>query len=146
MKNILIALDFEAQTNKILSQAENLAQAFGAKIWLVHVVAPDPDFVGYDAGPQVVREQRADELRQEHRDLEKLVHEITKRVFSAVGRLIQGHTGETLLQTANQTDSDLIVIGGHRHGWLYKMVIGSTTGALIDRANRPVLVVPMDQA
>jgi nucleotide-binding universal stress UspA family protein len=145
MKNILIALDFEAQSRKILAQAESLAQAFEAKIWLVHIVAPNPDFVGYEAGPQVVREQLADELRQEHRDLETLVHEITERGFDAEGRLIQGPTVDTLLQTANQTNADLIVIGAHRHGWLYKMVIGSTTDALIDRASRPVLVVPVDQ-
>jgi nucleotide-binding universal stress UspA family protein len=145
MKNLLIALDFEAQSTKIIAQAEHLARSFGAKLWLVHVVAPDPDFVGYEAGPQVVREQRADELRQEHRDLEALSIQIRERGFEVEARLIQGPTVETLLEMANKTDADLIVIGGHRHGWLYKMVIGSTTGALIDRANRPVLVVPTDE-
>lgn len=145
MKDILVALDFESQTSKILVQAERLAQAFGAKLWLVHVVAPNPDFVGYEAGPQVVREQRADELRQEHRDLQAMAQALEEKGLQAHARLIQGPTVETLLNLATEVDADLIVIGGHRHSWLYKMVIGSTTGALIDQAARPVLVVPVDQ-
>jgi nucleotide-binding universal stress UspA family protein len=145
MKNILVALDFASPNKKILDQAERLARAFHAKLCLVHVVAPDPDFVGYEAGPQEVRDQVAHERRQEHRELQQIGEQLGERGISTATRLVQGPTVETLLSIATEVKADMIVIGGHRHGWLYKLVLGSTTEALIDRAARPVLVVPVDQ-
>ena len=62
MKNILIPIDLSSVTNSTVEVAAHFAQGFGAKIWLVHVAAPDPDFVGFGTGPRYVRDQRADEL------------------------------------------------------------------------------------
>ena len=39
MKNLLVAIDFSDVTERVVSAAEELARAFGAKVWLLHVVA-----------------------------------------------------------------------------------------------------------
>ena len=65
MKNILVCIDFHEQTKNLINKAAEIAKAFNAKLWLVHVAAPDPDFVGYDVGPQYIRDARADELKEE---------------------------------------------------------------------------------
>ena len=49
---------------------------FGSKIWLVHIAAPDPDFVGYEVGPQYIRDHRADELKKEHKLVKKYADEL----------------------------------------------------------------------
>lgn len=62
MKNILVTIDFNENENLLLDKAYQMAKAFGAKLWLMHIAAPDPDFVGYDVGPQYIRDARATEL------------------------------------------------------------------------------------
>ena len=64
MKNILAALELKGDTNPVLRQAADLAEACGAKLWLLHVAAPDPDFVGYEPGPQYIRDIRAETLKE----------------------------------------------------------------------------------
>ena len=62
MKNILVPIDLSPITDITVEFAARFAKGFGSKIWLVHVAAPDPDFVGFGTGPKYVRDQRADEL------------------------------------------------------------------------------------
>jgi len=62
MKNILVTIDFDVQTTLLIDSAYKLANAFDSKIWLVHIAAPNPDFAGYEVGPQYIRDSRAHEL------------------------------------------------------------------------------------
>ena len=64
MKNIAIALDLSNSSTVLIEQAKVLARANDAKIWLIHIAAPDPDFIGYDVGPKYIREDRADILKE----------------------------------------------------------------------------------
>ena len=54
-----------------LNKAFQLAKSFDSKLWLMHIAAPNPDFVGYEAGPQYIRDNRGTELRKEHKLLQK---------------------------------------------------------------------------
>jgi hypothetical protein len=57
-----------------------LAKAFQAEVCLIHVEEPEPDFVGYEPGPQYVRDTEAANIRLHGREL----HEIRDR-FAARG-------------------------------------------------------------
>jgi hypothetical protein len=46
-------------------------KALGAVVDIVHVAPPNPDFIGYQVGPNHVRENVARRLRTEHRDTQK---------------------------------------------------------------------------
>ena len=59
MKNIVAAIDFSERSEAVLRIASDHARAFEAHLWLVHVAAPEPGFVGYDGGPQSVRDNVA---------------------------------------------------------------------------------------
>ena len=67
MDNILVGLDFSDVPVEVIDRVSEFARALSAKLWLSHVGSPEPDFVGYKAGPQTVRDQVALELRDEHR-------------------------------------------------------------------------------
>ena len=142
MRNILAAVDFSPVTKHVIDRAAELARGLGAKLWLVHVAAPEPIFVGYDAGPQTVREHRAVELHAEHRDLQAKAEELRGKGLEATALLVQGPTVETLLAEAERLEIDLFVVGSHGHGRLYDVLVGSTSDGLLRRAGRPVLVVP----
>ena len=144
MKNILVSLDFEEKDQKILDQAALIASKFGSKLWLIHISAPHPEFVGYEVGPQYIRDFRAEELRQEHRMIQDYAKVLDKKNIKADGMLIQGPTVEMILEEAHKLDVDLIVMGSHRHGFLYNMFFADTCAEVIRKSDIPLLVVPLD--
>ena len=62
MKNILAPIDFSDITKEVIEQAANLARTFSAKLWLIHVVSPDPEGLYYEVGSQFVRDAEAEKL------------------------------------------------------------------------------------
>ena len=142
MKQILVALDFSDVSLLVLDHATELARAFGAKLWLLHVAAPDPDFVGYEPGPQHVRDNRAQVLREEHRQLQEWSKSLRTRGVEVTALLIQGPTVLTLLEEAKRLAVDAIVLGTHGHGRLYKLLMGSVCEGVIRAASVPVILVP----
>ena len=143
MHKILAAIDFSAVTDALVERAATLAKAFSAELVLVHVSAPDPAFVGYDAGPQTVRDSRAVEIHTEHRKLQSIAEELRERGISAHALLIQGPTVEKILTEAKRLESDTLVIGSHGHGALYRALLGSVSEGVLRGARCPVLVVPV---
>lgn len=143
MKNILVTLAFEEKANTLVETAAEFAIKFGAKVWLVHVAAPDPDFIGYDVGPQYIREVRADELRKEHRLIQKWAAHLESRGVQSDGLLIQGATVEMILAECEKLEVDLLVIGHHKHGLFHQIFMGSTDFQVVQKANIPVLIVPL---
>jgi nucleotide-binding universal stress UspA family protein len=143
MQHLLVAIDFEPQAQRLIDQARTLASALQAKLWLVHVAAPNPDFVGYEAGPQVVRDIRADELKEEHKQLQRWADDLIQTGVEAEGLLIQGPTAQTLLDESESLGADLIVVGAHERGWLYQALMGRTSDALLQGSTIPVMIVPL---
>jgi nucleotide-binding universal stress UspA family protein len=143
MKNILVTVEFEAQLEKLISKAKEFAMDYDAKLWLLHVAAQDPDFVGYEVGPTYIRQSRAQELRQEHRMLDDYVKRLESEGVDADGLLIQGATAQTILEEAEKLNCEMIIIGHHQHSWFYNMFGQPTDLAVIEKANIPVLIVPI---
>lgn len=143
MKNILVTIDFNENDHLLIDQAYQLAQAFQSKVWLIHIAAPEPDFAGY-AGPPSVRTMRAEELREEHRDIQALADQLIAKKIAAEGLLVQGATIETILEEAKKLQIDLIIAGHEEHNLFYKAFRGSVSVGLINQSKIPVLIVPID--
>ncbi|MCB9340794.1 MAG: universal stress protein [Lewinellaceae bacterium] len=142
MKNILVAVDFSSLTPKLIEEAKKLAAKFDSKIWLVHIASPDPDFVGYDVGPQYIRDSRASTLRTEHRDLQQYAQAIEQEGFDVEPLLIQGQTAATIVEEAGKLVADLIVMGAEDHGKIFEKMFGSVWEDVVRKAKVPVLIVP----
>lgn len=142
MKTILAAIDFSDVTEAVLDHATALAGAFGAKVYVVHVAAPEPTFVTYAPGPQHERDFRADELRDEHRKIQDLAAAMQAKKIDAEALLVPGETINKLLEEADHLDADIIVMGSHGHGALYELLVGSVTDGILRKAKRPVTIVP----
>lgn len=143
-KRILVAVEFEEKVGELLSATAGICIQQVAQAWIVHVAAPQPEFVGLDVGPQYIRDLRAEDLRAEHRLLQRYTGMLADMGIEAEGLLVQGPTVETLLAEADKLDVDLIVIGNHAHGMLYKAFLGSTTDSIIHQTEVPVLVIPLE--
>jgi nucleotide-binding universal stress UspA family protein len=142
MHNLLAPIDFSDVSASVLTQAGRLARQFGAKLWLIHVAAPEPDFVGYEPGPDTVRRQVATRLHKEHCQLQALADEIRLDGIEVTPLLVQGQTLEKILEEAKRTAADLIVVGSHGHGALYRALVGGVCEGLLRKSTCPVLVVP----
>ena len=141
--NILVAVDLSPASAKVVEAAGRVAKLTGAKVYILHTAEPEPDFVGYDAGPEVVRTQVANEYRREHRDVQALAQKLRDDGLDATALLIQGPTVDTTLKEADNLDAELIVVGTHGHGAVYDVLIGSYSAGIIRKSKRPVLVVPI---
>ncbi len=142
MDNILAAIDFSHITPTVVDKAAEIARRFASKLWLLHIAAPDPDFVGYSTGPQSKRDWRAKTLREEHRYIQDKALELEQSGINVTPLLVQGATVETILQEASKLKADMIVIGSHGHGALHKALVGSVSAGIIRQASCPVLIVP----
>jgi nucleotide-binding universal stress UspA family protein len=114
--DILVPLDFSEVTLEVIDQASLLARSLDAKLWLIHVATPEPEFIGYETGPQTVRDRVALELRQEHRSTQ---------------------------QVAEKLDIDLIVMGSHGRGALHRALLGSVSEGVLHKATCPVMIIPV---
>lgn len=140
---LLLALDFVDQTERILEAVVPLARATGATVHLLHVAEPDPSFVGFEAGPEVVREQIAHQDVDERRMLEAHATALAAAGITAEIRLLHGPVAKTILAEARTAGVDLIVMGTHGRSALYEAVVGSVSHGVLLESTLPVLLVPV---
>ncbi|WP_313952931.1 universal stress protein [Accumulibacter sp.] len=95
--NLLVGVDFSDSAKKVLAQAALLARALGAKIWLLHVAEPDPEFVGYKGDPTVMRDDAVEKYHPKHRQLQTTSQTLRDDGLDCAARLVQGATVETVL-------------------------------------------------
>jgi len=145
LKNILVAVDFNDAVGELLGYAEGLAEKFGAKVWVVHVAEPDPDFVGYNTGPQYIRDFKAEEFRDEHKNLQNICKTFLGEEIENEALLIQGSTVETVLEEAKKLKTDLLIVGTHKHSFLHNLLQESVSLELLKKGNIPVLAIPITE-
>lgn len=142
MKTILVPIDFSDTTAPVLAQALLLARALGSRLVLLKVAEPEPDFVGFEPGPQTVRVAVAHDFRAEHVRLDELKAEAAATGVATTALHIQGPIVEKILEQAAEHDAGMIVMGSHGHGALYELLVGSITQGVMKGATCPVVVVP----
>ena len=144
--NFVVAVDFSDVTPIVLDALPALLPGSSTDdhhLYLIHVAEPDPEFVGWGAGPDVVRDQMAEEFAREHEQLAELADGLRGALeMEVTPLLVQGPTAETLCSQAESLDAAMIVVGSHGHGAAYDLVVGSISSAIIKQCQRAVLVVP----
>lgn len=139
--NYLVPIDFSNATEGLLSFLETLAGKKD-KIWLLHAAEPNPAFVGYEAGPDVVRGQVADEFKREHNEIQALSKGLRDKGFHVTGLLVQGPTVKTIFEIAKKSKADMIIMGSHGHSAVYQLLVGSISEGVLHKSDIPVLFVP----
>jgi len=141
-KTILVPIDFSPAEPTIIACAASLAAALPAQIVLLHVEAPEPAFIGYEPGPQTVRDSVAQSIRGSSKALHAVRDRLRSEGLSVESLLIQGPTAEKIVDEARRLNADYIVLGSHGHSALFDLVVGSVSEGVIRRAPCPVVVVP----
>ncbi len=143
MKTILVAIDNEKGTNDLLSFAGDMASKYGAKLYILHIAQPEPEFIGYDVGPEYIRVKAAEEYREEHRWLQDIAKQLESKDVEAEALLIQGYIAEEILKESESVNADLVICGSHANGFFYDLFMGNTAVELSKKSERPLLIYPM---
>lgn len=135
---ILVGTDLSAESLGAVRVARDWARRMGSKLHVAHVFEP-PDFA-YDptvAMPTYsidsVREGVARDFhaRLEEFDFAGVDHEVHD---------LEGTAASELMGLVHRTECDLLVVGGHGHGALEQILLGTTAESLVRNASCAVLV------
>lgn len=144
MENILVAINFEKNAERLIEQGYRMAQAFDAKVWILHVTQPDSDdYLSREAGPQFARDKREANRKKEAALVKELTEKLKSRNIRAEGLVIEGPTAKTIQKKAVELDIDLVIAGHQKKNFFYEMFVGNKDRDIIGDLNVPVLVVPL---
>jgi nucleotide-binding universal stress UspA family protein len=149
---ILVAIDLKPGTDRVLAEARRYAEALQGIVDIIHVAEPDPAFIGYIKAPSKEEQSttdsgrilRARELREEHRKtqaFEASLRDTGIRVGQAL--TVQGPILATILEEAKKLKSDLLVLGSHQHGALYRLWYADIAREAVEHTPCALLVVPV---
>ncbi len=141
--NLLVATDFSTHGMAVLETARRLGESLGAKIWVIHVVTPPAGFKSYGTGPRTDRDQTAADIREEHRLVQEAAAAMRSAGLEATGLLVEGPPAKTVLEEAARLEVDMIIVGSHGRGAVFRALLGSVSSGVIRQATCPVLVVPV---
>ena len=130
---VLHPTDFSANSEFAFRVACALARDYNARLTLLHVIPPPT--VIYAGGPIPAETWPSTEEAQEKlRQLEGRTHKV--RVESQV---LEGDPVDMILRAAEETGSDVIVMGTHGRTGLGRLLMGSVAESVIRKAPCPVL-------
>lgn len=139
VKNILLASDFSAASDKAAAYAKALALNYRSSVEIAHVFDPSvvTSYMEAVLGLPVKERQHIS-----NEALERLQRDFASAGIETRTSMPEGHKPDAaLLQLAQEHDTDLIVAGTHSRSGLERLVVGSTAENLIRNARCPVLTV-----
>ena len=148
MKNLLVAVDFSDVTDRVVAAAEQMARAFGAKIWLLHVVPEVPPVASLGEVPfqwPAVEAELPERFPEEQHQMQVLLFGLKDKGLNAESLLIRGSAIVEILAMAEQYQIDMILMGSHGHGAWYELVVGTVSEGVLHRATCPTLIVPSEK-
>ena len=150
MKKVLITIDYNPNSEKVVRMGYELAQLMEAEVCLIHVLADvgfygmqyEP-FMGYDGYVFPVDYEIQNEYVKVAQDyLEKTKSHLKGENIST--HLAEGDTAKSILDYAEKWNADLIVMGTHSHGRLEKLFLGTVASDVLERTKIPVYMVPIE--
>lgn len=131
MKSLLMATDLSARSDRALDRALLIAADRGADLTIAHVVDEDV--------PAPIADAQTKGAKQAIRDhIETLGDAKGVNISIAV---VTGRPYATILDTSEQTNAEIIVLGMHRADAFKDMFRGTTAERVIRASNLPVLLV-----
>lgn len=158
LATILHPTDFSEHSGFAFQLACALAHDYNARLVLLHVLSPAESLYGGMLEP-ADKGSEAKEIRNALRELEKsqwrlpcptplLVEEARGKLRQMEGQasqlrvesqVLEGDPVNTILRAAEETNSDLIVMGTHGRAALTRLLMGSVAESVLRKAPCPVL-------
>jgi nucleotide-binding universal stress UspA family protein len=142
LDHILTPTDFSACADNALNHALEVADRFGARLHILHVVNElDPDWYGItDAQERAVRHR--DQIKTEARErLERILPAEGRDLEAKVSLQLSFDVADTINEYVEQREIDLVVMGTHGRQGLDRLMLGNVADKIIRHAPCPVMTV-----
>jgi len=140
-RKIMVATDGSESVRKAVETAVEIAKISGAKLYAVYVIASGGISITY---PKDVGWERAalEYFRAEGREATAYVESSGKAANVEVESVIlQGSPANELVDFAERSDIDLIVMGTLGRTGIQRFLLGSVAENVVRHSQKPVLVV-----
>lgn len=151
MKKVLIALDNHSNYNLVSSKGYELARALGASIALLHVF-PDTITTSPNAFSGLYPMMGTMDIEQGLKMAERLDEE-SKNFLNQVKAEMndeqtdiytaEGDVADAILEIANNSKADVIVIGSHSRSGIDRLLMGNVAQKVVKHSNIPMFIVPV---
>ncbi len=141
-RTIVVGTDFSEATAPVVRGALMVAKAFMATIDMVHVRSAFPYTL---TGGEIPSPQQHEIMMNWIDDaLARLRTQITDAGVNCLTSSLEGSPASTLVAHAQKIGADLIIVGTHGRTGIGHAVLGSVAERVVQKAGRPVLVLPCD--
>jgi len=142
IKRLLVALDGSIKSEQVLPYARVLGKAFGCEIVLMSVPAV-PRVQNYRAAADVVETIRGKAVSNMQKFLEAVARSLREEGLS-VRTIVSGSMpARTIVDTAQNEDSDMIMITSRGRGSFDYFMVGSVAQRIVENTEVPVFIVPI---
>jgi nucleotide-binding universal stress UspA family protein len=148
MKTIIAGIDLLDVSSEVIKQASYLAEKCSAKLFLIHIASTDLESyrkIGRQSAEISVEKEAAKLFHQEHKKIQAISSELRDRGVDATALMIEGSISGKISEEAAKLGADIIVIGHHKHGILYKILVGDIGDAIVEKTQCSVLLVPLKE-
>lgn len=142
MRRILVPVDFSEASAAAVLHAKEIALTYGAEIDLIHVVEEAVYPSAYGVEPVSIPTQEI--IERVESSLAEMVREDIGHEHVMVKGVV-GYAPRTILDRAEETGADLIVIATHGRTGLDRVLLGSVTERVLRQSPTPVFVVKPGQ-
>lgn len=152
IKSILYATDMGPGSSHVFRYALSLANRYQAKVTILHAVEPLSPFaqslVELHVSHQASEQQHAQIRSQLIQDLKARLHQfceqeacLAEEDLVADIHVVEGDPAQTIIKEATALDSDMIVMGTHRHSAVGEALLGTTAHKVLHSCALPTLLV-----
>ena len=137
---ILVPIDFSPSSHLALEAATELAEKFGSRLYLLHIV---PEYPGYALPESVSQESIISDGRQkaeEHFQV-SLAGLKEKGIQTTTHVEVGSDVAGTILDAVDREHADLVVMTTHGHSGWYPQVFGSVAEKVTRLAQCPLLLL-----
>ena len=148
MKKVIITLDYNPNSEKVVKKGYELSKLMNAEVCLLHLVAevryygmqyePFMGYEGYTFPVNYTIQEEFVKVAQDYLD-KTAVHLGDENITT---KLVEGDTAQKILETAKEWNASVIVMGTHSHSTLEKIFLGTVASSVLEKTKIPVYMVP----
>lgn len=140
-KTILVPLDGSKRAENILKHVEQLAFRYGAKVVFLQVLKPSTRADYAIPHPELYERQLDEQLKEAEEYLNSHKGQFREKNIESKTQVVFGSVVKEILRVAEGEKVDLIAICSHGRGGLSRLFYGSVASGVLNRVDRPLLVI-----
>ena len=156
IKKILYATDLSKNSAYAFRYAMDLAEKYDAEIVVLHVIEPIPpmvkhyvkgfvDEINWEEKVKYQQEMAIERIKKRLEEFCKRETQDAPQCLALVSTILvrPGHPVEEILKTVDEEQCNLTILGTHGKGFLKQTFLGSVARSVLDRARKPVFIIPI---